>query len=889
MPSTIEFAYRLVVSPNSPVVSVGVTTSFELAPANFATDALDPFETVAWAAYRLDVTWQVDEGPDGRTATFASDTEVLQSTEQSSRSWSVTWSKPGLWDVMARVERTGELFHAMQEVLPRAEFVMRSKAWPKEAEDPHAAADWGRHVLESMIELGALRTPDDTSAEASRNDEESRGDFVPKPMTVKEQRRHEGEVQKMRQFVAGLEGLLLGVPDDQLSFIRGVWAPAVVDKDHRPIPLRAFLYKVKHPAPGPIWVLVDWTNPTCNRSLAVHTGGAMTDAASIELALQRWSERCQYPAGFIEIEVDGWAGYALVRAKNDGNARRRSLSTPNHALALTIADILGWVSLGAFVLGIIAASTGIGAAFTPALFAVSSLSGAASGAFQTIYLINTGSENWRAYVLDALTIAGNLLGLRGSAFKLFGTAPIRIGSALTTERVVFGELATTTAELYFIAEGTFNEFQKILHAAELTPKEQFDAATRLLGAAAGTALLAWSARQNVEDIVNMRRFLDSAIKPEPIWRGHVEAGKTESEHMDIRVHSAQAFPDQALFYWNFLGIRAAANHAADAPHTRSLDAPTGIVGRWMKGKHWLSEWPKKKPGVVSVLELPDGRFVPGRSASNQHVLDQIAKNGDVDSPTFYAHIRNPELQEALAAIEVDEKLRGRGHGACAEVLMLDDAINLVGVDGLRGAVSDARLVRTNRSDSRHGIAIPACESCQQLFKRFGVIDINSLRRGNRRVPTRVIVDYLKRLGFPGNWARTDEAMALLKQRGFPVSAAAREMVRRFGGLETTVSGPPDTPPVRGQMSHAPARFYIDPFDVLDDLETAKAMEEESGARDLCAVGNSTDGVGLMCIDPQGTVWFQDSGFTYSGTADEVIERLLTGRPDRLSDRASKSK
>src|SRR5690606_20424652 len=58
-------------------------------------------------------------------------------------------------------------------------------------------------------------------------------------------------------------------------------------------------------------------NPTCERGMAIHDGHSMEDAASIQLAIEHWAANSQYPSGTLKVEVNGWAGYWLVRAKDD--------------------------------------------------------------------------------------------------------------------------------------------------------------------------------------------------------------------------------------------------------------------------------------------------------------------------------------------------------------------------------------------------------------------------------------------------------------------------------------------------------------------------------------------------------------------------------------------
>src|SRR5690606_35275610 len=125
--------------------------------------------------------------------------------------------------------------------------------------------------------------------------------------------------------------------------------------------------------------------------------------------------------------------------------------------------------------------------------------------------------------LDALSIAGNLLGLRGTAFKMFGTAPINVGMAEGTKFVLWAELGTTSAEIVFVTESAHNRIQEIRKDPSLTPREQLEQATKEAAAAiASTGLLVWSAKQTAEELERLKVFLESADKRPPGWVGHAD-------------------------------------------------------------------------------------------------------------------------------------------------------------------------------------------------------------------------------------------------------------------------------------------------------------------------------------------------------------------------------
>lgn len=842
--------YKLALSPNSPFVTTEATTHFVLRPMNYVVEVIDQIEEVTWMALRVEESWTDEDGE----ARVTYDQEVI-GPKRGTVSWSVTWRTEGTWHILATVTRTQEMHLATMEVLARDKIIARSHAWPKVYADPHATADWAGQQLSAELSLTEKRLTEGTMNDAVF-------------------RRSAKETQDLTAYLRGLERLLYGVPEKDLSYARGTWTPKIIDDASQGsqdiVQVHAFLYKFEHPA-GHQWVLVDWTNPTCPQGLAIHHGRGVSDAAAIVHALDTWAENSQYPSGILTLEIDGMAGYHLVRARDNGNARKLTLQTTENT-ALALSEIMGWVSIGAFVLGVIAVVTGIGAAATPALFVISQAAGATSGAAHMIYLVNTGSENWRTFTLDALSITGNLFGLRGSMFQYFGTAPIRIGTAKTTNVALWGEIGVNTVELIFVAESAHDRIGNILDDHSLTPREQLQQGTTAAAEAIVAAgLLGWGIYLGNVEIKHLQRFLESADKPPPGWVGHADEADDPGGTLDAKVHSKPHVPVQSLLFGDFRGLFIAAKYAEENTHPPGR-LPTAIPSPpdgWRPGTHWLHmvSRSRRRATVSGALELADGVYMPGRSDGPTSARIRSAEKapgaGDID--TLYSHVRSRDLREALAAVAPP---RGKGHGSCAEVFALDDAISVVGVDGLRGALWDARVVYVARDDLDNGSAVPACRSCQHVFQRFGVIDVNSLRRGSRsKVTSRDLRVYLRACGFPRPWVRTNEALALLREYRIPVSPAAQEIIRLYGGFSTYHSGGPE----------GCVLFTIDPVRAVG--KGVSAVEEVHGVTGLCPIGIDYEGLGLMCIGPDNTIYFQAGPYFKGTTVDDVVERLLIGEPD----------
>ena len=213
--------------------------------------------------------------------------------------------------------------------------------------------------------------------------------------------------------------------------------------------------------------------------------------------------------------------------------------------------------------------------------------------------------------------------------------------------------------------------------------------------------------------------------------------------------------------------------------------------------------------------------------------------------------------------------------------MLDDALELVDVAELRGATVDTRVSNLAPADVDSAAGLPACKSCQHTLARFGVVDITSIRRGNQKVSSTTLKNYLARLGYPRSWIRADDAIRQLTIAGFPVSPAAQEMIRQYGGLDSIVHVAPEQTPT-GKTQNGQVSFRLNPSIAMSALDVAKELEEDidMDVGGLCVLGYSNEG-DVLCIDRQGTVWLSDCPWGYAGaTPHEVIGRLLEGRPNK---------
>lgn len=111
----------------------------------------------------------------------------------------------------------------------------------------------------------------------------------------------------------------------------------------------------------------------------------------------------------------------------------------------------------------------------------------------------------------------------------------------------------------------------------------------------------------------------------------------------------------------------------------------------------------------------------------------------------------------------------------------------------------------------------------------------------------------------------------LAQDGYEVSAAARELLRRFGGLQF-------------EIPHPPRPGATDSFHTLADVAVAKTFSDtverwsEIAGAPLCLVGQVWGGHMGLAMDAQGRVFAGDGELVvYLGASGEqAIEDLCTG-------------
>ena len=112
----------------------------------------------------------------------------------------------------------------------------------------------------------------------------------------------------------------------------------------------------------------------------------------------------------------------------------------------------------------------------------------------------------------------------------------------------------------------------------------------------------------------------------------------------------------------------------------------------------------QRANTVQVIVTSDGKVFEGCSSKSN--------KGKNPRPLDSAHV---DVQQAYGnAIPP----LGMGHGYCGEVTSLSKALDAVGKEGLKGAISMAHT--TNKNSEKY---ISGCKSCEQVLPEMGIEDV----------------------------------------------------------------------------------------------------------------------------------------------------------------------
>jgi len=218
-------------------------------------------------------------------------------------------------------------------------------------------------------------------------------------------------------------------------------------------------------APAKKWLLIDWTNAENPRFRGEFGGEGDTAKEAIVCALNDWDWSNRYPKGHVTYELPAELQSLL------GGPARRQMDTNGKNLNEEIVEVLGWITVGAMVV------SGACALFTTVrslgarLFAAALVSSTGGAVLSIAERRHQGVFDWRADVVDGLTIVGNVVGAgawaRGARVKALDQFGKKADYIFLGTRV-----GTDSATGVLVAEEHFQRLDAIGKDPDLLPEER---------------------------------------------------------------------------------------------------------------------------------------------------------------------------------------------------------------------------------------------------------------------------------------------------------------------------------------------------------------------------------------------------------------------------------
>jgi hypothetical protein len=250
------------------------------------------------------------------------------------------------------------------------------------------------------------------------------------------------------------------------------------------------------------WVLVDWTDPTDSRFRGTYEGTGETAEEAIRGALSAWDWGNRYPAGHLTCDIPRTA---LGRRRQ----LRHEMETDGKTFGDEVRGVLEWIAVGGMVVA------GVVLLFTPfqpvaaGALAVSVLSSTGAATIAIYDRHSQGIFDWRADVIDGLTIVGNLFaaGAAGAAPRWLRGARVRGMFEDGADRIFFGALiGVDLIQGILVADSLADELEALTKDGELSPEERHRKLMELLrSGAAATAITYISLRASVRAMANRDR------------------------------------------------------------------------------------------------------------------------------------------------------------------------------------------------------------------------------------------------------------------------------------------------------------------------------------------------------------------------------------------------
>lgn len=256
--------------------------------------------------------------------------------------------------------------------------------------------------LDDLLRRGDTPPLEAVAAEAARYVEVLRQIERRFPITdARLEQQHDRTVESWSRYAARLADLQKQTAGRRRIPVRALHLETATQARR---PLFLFLVDRSQTPQAQRWTLVDWTSADDPRFHGEYDGEGDTVEEAVAAAFTSWDWSNRYPAGDVAYEVP-----AELRASLGGPPRRR-LETNGTNLAEEIVGALGWIAVGAMVVsGVCAVFVAIPALNTAAIAtALASSTGAAL--LSIAERRRQGLFDWRADVIDGLTVATNLLG-----------------------------------------------------------------------------------------------------------------------------------------------------------------------------------------------------------------------------------------------------------------------------------------------------------------------------------------------------------------------------------------------------------------------------------------------------------------------------------------------
>jgi hypothetical protein len=213
------------------------------------------------------------------------------------------------------------------------------------------------------------------------------------------------------------------------------------------------------------WTLVDWTNAESPRFRGEFEGQGPTVKEAITSAFTNWSWSNRYPEGHVVYEIPGELQSIL------GGSVRRQMDTNGTDLPEEIVEVLGWIAVGAMVVSGVCALFVAVPALGSAAFATALASSTGGAILSIAERRRQGIFDWRADVIDGLTIVSNLVGAGSWVRGARVTALDRFGKK--ADYVFIGtRIGSDAVQGLLVAEQHLDELDAISANPDYLPDER---------------------------------------------------------------------------------------------------------------------------------------------------------------------------------------------------------------------------------------------------------------------------------------------------------------------------------------------------------------------------------------------------------------------------------